>query len=122
MLREHAREIVITRLEANKTLRSKEGIRISCKILPSHLSGEPIILYQVVSKDHKVHDYCEEDLVAAVDKFLDLTEAEWKERGTEKRITIDANTLRITIDANTLRKQNHEEAERRQSMVRGVLR
>ena len=113
MLREHAREIVLTRLEANKTLRSKEGIRISCKILPSHLSGEPIILYQVVSKDHKVHDYCEEDLVAAVDKFLDLTEAEWKERGTEKRITIDANTLR---------KQNHEEAERRQSMVRGVLR
>lgn len=104
MIKEHAREIVITRLKANKTLRSKEGIRISCKVLPSHLSGEPIILYQVVSKDHKVHDYCEEDLAEAVDKFLDLTEDEWKDTDTEKRITIDAETLR---------KQNHEEAERR---------
>ena len=109
MLREHAREIVITRLEANNVVRSKEGPRISCKVLPDHVSGEPVILYQVFSKDLEIYDYHEEDLAKAVDKFLDLTEAEWKERGTEKRITIDANTLRITIDANTLRKQNHED-------------
>lgn len=107
MLREHAREIVITRLKANKTLRSKEGIRISCKVLPSHISGDPIILYQVVGKNHEVYDYFEEELAEAVDKFLDLTDAEWKDTDTEKRITIDAETLR---------KQNHEEAERRYNL------
>lgn len=107
MIREHAREIVITRLKANKTLRSKEGIRISCKVLPSHISGDPIILYQVVGKNHEVYDYFEEELAEAVDKFLDLTEAEWKDTNTEKRITIDADTLR---------KQNHEEAERRYNL------
>ena len=107
MLREHAREIVIIRLKTNKTLRSKEGIRISCKVIPSHIAGDPIILYQVVSKDHKVHDYFEEELAEAVDKFLDLTEDEWKETDTEKQITIDAETLR---------KQNHEEAERRYNL------
>ena len=107
MLREHAREIVITRLEADKVVRSKEGPRISCKVLPAHVSGEPVILYQVFSKDFKIYDYHAEDLAEAVDKFLDLTEAEWRERGTEKRITIDANTLR---------KQNYEEAERRYNL------
>lgn len=107
MLREHAREIVITRLEANKVVRSKEGPRISYKVLPAHVSGEPVILYQVFSKDLEIYDYYEEDLAKAVDKFLDLTEDEWKERGTE---------IRITIDANTLRKQNHEEAERRYNL------
>lgn len=100
MTREQAKEKVITVLGL-----SKNGTKISCNVLPSHLSGDPIIIYQVVNSNYQVFDYCEEDLAEAVDKFLDLTEDEWAEK--------DNTRNRITIDAEDLRQQNYEIIEAR---------
>lgn len=98
MTKEQAKEQIISTLLSEGVVKVGNNLLLRRR-LPTHMSGEDLIIYEVYTATHELHEFCQEDILEAVELFLDINKTSYR----QKRV--------ITVDADVLRQKNFEAAE-----------